>query len=200
MRKLGNGMLLLQTTLLRTFHRMQYTALYIYFKLVLVLQHLYSCKIVMSLNKNQEACINIKMTPRVKCSSTLILANISLNLSKSLRAALLFWTINFLPHELLSHFPLTSVTNNATNQYQCNKKGVQDFQCSKYPPAASIASIRTFFFGTLLISILISVRESLLKFIWLLTISGASTRACSTIKGIVNEIFIIWKHSNTSIK
>lgn len=124
---------------------------------------------------------------QVKCKSTLILASMSLNLSKSLRAALLFWTINFLPHELLSHFPLTSATNNAINQYQCNKRAVQDFQCSKYQPAAFIASMRTFFFGTLLISILISVRESLLKFIWLLTMSGASTRACGSRKGLLSN-------------
>ena len=45
-------------------------------------------------------------------------------------------------------------------------------------PAAFIASMSSFFLGTLLMSILMSVRESLLKFIWDLTISGASTKAC----------------------
>ena len=44
-------------------------------------------------------------------------------------------------------------------------------------PAASIALTRSFFLGVLLISIVISVSVSLLKFIWPLTISGASTRA-----------------------
>lgn len=44
-------------------------------------------------------------------------------------------------------------------------------------PAASIAAIKIFFFGLLGISILISVRANLLKFIWHLTMSGASTRA-----------------------
>ncbi|BAS90076.1 Os04g0515350, partial [Oryza sativa Japonica Group] len=40
---------------------------------------------------------------------TLIFANITLNLSKSLRDALLFWTISFLPHELFSHLFFTSL-------------------------------------------------------------------------------------------
>lgn len=39
---------------------------------------------------------------------TLILASMSLNLSKSFREALLFWTISFLPQELFSHLFLTS--------------------------------------------------------------------------------------------
>ena len=39
---------------------------------------------------------------------TLIFANMTLNLSKSLGAALLFWTISFLPHELFSHLVFTS--------------------------------------------------------------------------------------------
>ena len=41
----------------------------------------------------------------------LILANISLKRSKSLRDALLFWTISFLPHELFSHLFLTSASH-----------------------------------------------------------------------------------------
>jgi len=40
-----------------------------------------------------------------------------------------------------------------------------------------MALTRSFFLGTLLMSILISVRESLLKLTWDLTISGASTSA-----------------------
>ncbi|KAL3027303.1 hypothetical protein AAZX31_03G044100 [Glycine max] len=40
-----------------------------------------------------------------------------------------------------------------------------------------MALTRYFFLGTLLMSILMSVRESLLKLTWDLTISGASTRA-----------------------
>jgi len=39
---------------------------------------------------------------------TLIFANMTLNLSKSLSDALLFWTISFLPHELFSHLLFTS--------------------------------------------------------------------------------------------
>jgi hypothetical protein len=41
-------------------------------------------------------------------NQTLILASMTLNLSKSLRDALLFWTISFLPHELFSHLFFTS--------------------------------------------------------------------------------------------
>ncbi|KAB8088001.1 hypothetical protein EE612_012464, partial [Oryza sativa] len=41
----------------------------------------------------------------------LILANITLNLSKSLSDALLFWTISFLPHELFSHFTTFILTS-----------------------------------------------------------------------------------------
>lgn len=44
---------------------------------------------------------------------TLIFANISLNLSKSVRFCLLFWTMSFLPQELLSHFFLTSARTNS---------------------------------------------------------------------------------------
>jgi hypothetical protein len=44
-------------------------------------------------------------------------------------------------------------------------------------PAASIAATKVFFLGVLGMSILISVRANLLKFIWHLTMSGASTRA-----------------------
>ena len=39
---------------------------------------------------------------------TLIFANMSLNLSKSLSDALLFCTVSLLPHELFSHLFFTS--------------------------------------------------------------------------------------------
>lgn len=52
---------------------------------------------------------------------TLIFANIILNLSKSLRDALLFCTISFLPQELFSHLFLTSVQqeNKLMNKKKC---------------------------------------------------------------------------------
>ena len=55
--------------------------------------------------------------------------------------------------------------NNNNNRWKSNET------------TSSMALTRSFFLGTLLMSILMSVRESLLKLTWDLTISGASTRA-----------------------
>lgn len=54
---------------------------------------------------------------------TLILASISLNLSKSLSAALLFCTINFLPQELFSHLFFTSVIKYKSSILETSKMG-----------------------------------------------------------------------------
>lgn len=114
---------------------------------------------------------------------TLIFASISLKRSKSFNEALLFWTISFLPQELLSHLFLTS--NDKLNKFQW--KNYKHWLKNLTPvnsPAASIAATKVFFLGVLLMSILMSVSASLLKFIWLLTMSGASTRACNIEKGL----------------
>lgn len=121
-----------------------------------------------------------EQSPKLKKLQTFIFASMSLNLSKSVSEALLFCTISFLPQELLSHLFFTSgiviqeTSISGKDQYRRKQYWSKFAQSS---PAASMAWTRVFFLGTLLISILISVRESLLKFIWVLTISGASTRA-----------------------
>ena len=55
--------------------------------------------------------VNPKKIKENAVGLALILATMTLKRSKSFKEALFFWTISFLPHELISHCSLTSAQN-----------------------------------------------------------------------------------------